>query len=64
MIKRVKIVNSIGIHYGTGQHVFEIDLSNMRGLIGLVGAIGSGKSTFAEMLTPYRGLITRKGFLL
>ncbi|MHA1952499.1 MAG: hypothetical protein ACW96U_00945 [Candidatus Heimdallarchaeaceae archaeon] len=62
--KRIKIVNSIGILDGIGKREVEIDFTKFRrGIVGIFGHTGSGKSTIMENLTPFRRLISRPGSL-
>ena len=46
---------------GLGLEEIDVDLSGLKGLIGLAGRNGVGKSSFLELLHPYRILPSRKG---
>lgn len=62
--KRLKLVNSIGLYEGIGKREIEIDFTQFnRGVVGIFGHTGSGKSTVMENMTPFRRLITRPGKL-
>lgn len=65
MIPRKLILkNSIGIYDGIGKGEIEIDFTKFnRGIVGIFGHTGSGKSTIMENMTPFRKLITRQGSL-
>jgi exonuclease SbcC len=61
---RLKLVNSIGLYEGVGKREIEIDFTQFnRGVVGIFGRTGSGKSTIMENMTPFRRLITRPGKL-
>jgi len=54
-IKRLKLVNFIGIKSGTGKDEIEINFPKNGKIINMfMGANGSGKSTVMSMLTPYK----------
>lgn len=54
-IKRLKLVNFIGIKSGTGQDEIEIFFpKNNKPITMLAGGNGSGKSTILSMLTPFK----------
>lgn len=53
----------IGIKKGLSLDEIEVDLSNVTGLIALAGENGAGKSSFIELLSPYRTLFSRNGNL-
>ncbi len=62
--RRLKLVNSIGLYEGVGKREIEIDFTQFnRGVVGIFGRTGSGKSTIMENMTPFRRLITRPGKL-
>lgn len=62
--KRLKLVNSIGLLDGIGKREIEIDFTQFkRGVVGIFGRTGSGKSTIMENMTPFRKLMTRLGSL-
>jgi len=65
MIPRKLILhNAIGIKKGIGKDEIEIDFTKFdKGIIGIFGATGSGKTTILDNLTPYRRLATREGSL-
>lgn len=54
-IKRLKLVNFIGIYKGTGRYEIEIDLSNNKNkIIMLSGKNGSGKTTIQSEMHPFK----------
>lgn len=63
-VNRLCLRGATGTWRNTGLDEVDIDLDRYdRGLIGLVGANGSGKSTIIENLHPYPQMLTRGGKL-
>ena len=62
--KRLFLRGWIGVQRGLGCDEIEVDFTRFSpGLVALVGANGSGKSTVLENLTPYLQLASRSGAL-
>ena len=56
-----KARGAIGFKKGLGVDEVEIDLSENEGLVAIAGPNGIGKTTFMELMTPYRTFASRKG---
>ena len=51
----------VGFTQNMGVEEIDIDFSGRNGLVAITGENGMGKSTLLELLSPYRGFVSRKG---
>ncbi len=62
-IKQLKARGFLGFKRGLGQDEVCCDLSGLSGLVAICGENGRGKTTFLELLTPFRSFASRSGAL-
>ena len=59
IIKSIKAKGFKGLRNLVGSGELSVDLSGLRGMVGISGTNGTGKTTFLELLHPYRLMVSR-----